>query len=155
MLVNIKNRRIKLQFLRHKFYLSTTILLGIFLILLARHASANDINYQPVSRNAKLESLSLNKAVSQANILKKSQNTSSYESGSEEIAKKATELEGVFLSVMMEPMFPEGKESNLYGGGHGNTIFHSMMVQEYGKIFAESGGIGLADGIEKQFKKQR
>ena len=154
----VKNKSLeKLEVVGTMFY-RVSLLCAIFAIYLFcnNNASAADGNYSALTRNAALETASLNKAMSlvgsSANLRNGGGNA---ELNNEKITQKAQELEGVFLAVMMEPMFPEGKESNLYGGGHGNGIFRSMMLQEYGKIFADAGGVGLASGIEKQFKKQR
>ena len=66
-----------------------------------------------------------------------------------EIYEKARELEGQFLSTMIEPLFSEGQDSGLFGGGAGNDITRTLMIQEYSQIFSQSGGIGLADDIAK------
>ena len=37
-----------------------------------------------------------------------------------------------------------------FSGGNGENVFNSLLIQEYGKSIAQSGGIGLADNIERQ-----
>lgn len=66
------------------------------------------------------------------------------------IMEKAKELEGQFISTMIEPLFSKNSESGLFGGGEGNDIFRGMMISEYGQIISQSGGIGLADDIARQ-----
>lgn len=67
-----------------------------------------------------------------------------------EIAAKAEEFEAVFLSQMLNHMF-EGIETNeLFGGGQGEDAYKSMMVEEYGKIIAKTGGIGIADHVKAE-----
>lgn len=66
------------------------------------------------------------------------------------ISKKAKELEGVFLTVMLEPVFPKGEKTNLYGGGTGSDVFRGLVLDQYGQILSKSGGIGLAKSVEKQ-----
>lgn len=61
--------------------------------------------------------------------------------------EKAKELEAVFISAMIEPMFPEGRESGLYGGGQANNVYRMMMIQEYGKLMAPTSGLGIAEKI--------
>ncbi len=99
-------------------------------------------------RNSSLEAAELDRSLLAAN------NLGNKDLNKDKIKQKAKELEGVFLSIMLEPMFPEGKESNLYGGGVGNGIFRTMMIQEYGKNLADAGGIGLSKGIEKQMNRR-
>lgn len=64
------------------------------------------------------------------------------------IKESAKEFESVFLSEMLKPMF-EGVSKDPMFGSNGEDIFHGMMVQEYGKMLSDRGGIGLADQIEK------
>lgn len=67
---------------------------------------------------------------------------------------QAKDLEAVLISQMIEPMFPDGEESGLFGGGDGNSIYRSMMIQEYGKMMSNSGGIGLAKNIAKNLSNK-
>lgn len=69
------------------------------------------------------------------------------------IRKAAQEFESVFLSQMMAPMFEGLGEGDLFGGGSSAKIYRSMMVQEYGKAIARSGGIGIADSVEREILK--
>jgi hypothetical protein len=140
-----------------KTFLFATKLCIVFVMALfmGKQAFATEENYSALTKNAALETASLNKAPSLANNNINFKNIGNAQLNDQKITKKSKELEGVFLSVMIEPMFPEGKESNLYGGGQGNGVFRSMMIQQYGKIFADAGGVGLSDGIEKQFRKKQ
>lgn len=63
------------------------------------------------------------------------------------LIKKANELEAVFLAKTIEPMFPKGDESMLFGGGSGSDIYRYLIIDEYAKILQKSGGLGLADQI--------
>lgn len=64
--------------------------------------------------------------------------------------KVAKEFEAVFISQMLAPMF-EGIETDpVFGGGQGEEMFRSMMVEEYGKMLAERGGVGLQAAIKEK-----
>ena len=65
----------------------------------------------------------------------------------EKIQEKAEEFEAVFLATMLGPMFEGIETDGPFGGGHGEEVFRSLMLQEYGKVMAKRGGIGLADHI--------
>ena len=66
------------------------------------------------------------------------------------IDEAARDFEAMFLSEMIKPMF-EGLEVNEeFGGGKGEEIFRGLMLQEYGKIMAQAGGIGLASHIRAE-----
>ncbi len=63
-------------------------------------------------------------------------------------AKKAAEdFESVFVSQMMEPMFQGLKTDGMFGGGSGEQVFRSLMIQEVGKEISAGGGIGIADAV--------
>ena len=42
------------------------------------------------------------------------------------------------------------KPDSLFGGGHAEEIYRDMMMDEYGKVIADSGGIGVAENIKKR-----
>ncbi len=70
--------------------------------------------------------------------------------GDEEIRRAAVEFEAVFISQMLAPMF-EGLESDeVFGGGPGEDVYRSLIVEEYGKAIARSGGIGIADAVQRE-----
>ena len=60
------------------------------------------------------------------------------------------EFEAVFLSEMLKPMFQGIETDGMFGGGKGEEVFRSFMLQEYGKIMSQTGGIGLADHVRDQ-----
>jgi peptidoglycan hydrolase FlgJ len=66
------------------------------------------------------------------------------------IRKAAEEFEAVFVAQMMAPMFETLESDTLFGGGPGEDIYRSMMVEEYGKVIARSGGIGIADAVARE-----
>ena len=67
----------------------------------------------------------------------------------ERIREVAEDFEAVFLTEMMGHMFKGIKPNERFGGGNGENVFNSLLIQEYGKSIAQSGGIGLADNIER------
>lgn len=68
----------------------------------------------------------------------------------ERIEDAAKEMEAVFLSQMIGHMFEGIEVDGVFGGGQSENIYRGMMVQEYGKIMAEAGGIGLADTLKAE-----
>lgn len=134
-----------LEYQNRRIYLGCLVAIAI---LFASSANASGDGYSQLMRNSTLESMNLDKALSQT----KSINTKQAMDNSK-ILKKSKELEGVFLSTMIDPMFPSGKESNLFGGGTGSDIFRSMMIQQYGQVLANAGGVGLTKGIVKQLNR--
>lgn len=62
----------------------------------------------------------------------------------------AEDFEAVFISQMLAPMFEGMSDDDTFGGGPGEDIYRSMMVEEYGKSIAKSGGFGLADAVQRE-----
>ncbi len=69
---------------------------------------------------------------------------------SDEVRRAAEEFEAVFLSQMLAPMFEGLETDELFGGGAGEDIYRSILVEEYGKSIARAGGIGLSDAIQRE-----
>jgi Rod binding domain-containing protein len=68
----------------------------------------------------------------------------------EKARKAAVEFEGFFIAMALENMFSGIETDGLFGGGHGEQVFRSMMLQEYGKSIAERSSIGLADAVQRE-----
>ncbi|WP_206201944.1 rod-binding protein [Terasakiella sp. SH-1] len=66
------------------------------------------------------------------------------------IKETAQEFEAQFLGQMLQPMFEGIQAEEPFSGGHAEKMWQGMLVSEYGKAIAKSGGIGLADHIERQ-----
>jgi Rod binding domain-containing protein len=47
-------------------------------------------------------------------------------------------------------MFKGVGNGEMFGGGPAEDIYRDLMVDEYGKQIANTGGIGIADTIERQ-----
>lgn len=63
--------------------------------------------------------------------------------------KAASEFEGVFIGQFIGQMFEGISTDGPFGGGQGEEMFRSMMIDQYGKQIAGRGGFGLADAITK------
>ncbi|MCB1556217.1 MAG: rod-binding protein [Alphaproteobacteria bacterium] len=69
----------------------------------------------------------------------------------EKIDEAAQEFEAMFVSEMLKPMFEGVMEPDpMFGGGKGEEIFKSLMLDEYGKLIAKSGGIGIAEQVKAE-----
>jgi peptidoglycan hydrolase FlgJ len=69
--------------------------------------------------------------------------------------KVAQQFEGVLISQMLNSMFEGVKTDGMFGGGEGEDMFRSMMVDEYGKQMAKNGGLGLADHVTRELLKRQ
>ena len=59
----------------------------------------------------------------------------------------AQNFEASFLGSMFENMFTDIDGEGPFGGGQATGIWRSFLTQEYAKVFAKAGGIGLADPV--------
>src|SRR5262249_59394151 len=62
----------------------------------------------------------------------------------------AQDFEAFFVTHAFEDMYADLSSDPLFGGGEGEDIFRSMLLQEYGKQVAKAGGIGVSDMVQKQ-----
>lgn len=65
------------------------------------------------------------------------------------IEKTAKEYEGMFLAEMLSHMFSGIDVDPEFGGGKGEEMFRSLLVQEYGKKIAEGPGLGIAAKVKE------
>lgn len=66
-----------------------------------------------------------------------------------EIRKTAQNFEAFFLTKMMESMYEGISTDGMFGGGHAEKIYRSMLLDEYGKAMAQTGTVGVADYVMK------
>ena len=59
----------------------------------------------------------------------------------------AEDFEAFFITRTMESMFEGVSTDGMFGGGHAEKIYRSMLFNEYGKVMAKTGGIGVKDEV--------
>ncbi|MGH7122808.1 MAG: rod-binding protein [Stellaceae bacterium] len=65
-------------------------------------------------------------------------------------AKVAQDFEAFFLAQSMDSMFAGIESDKLFGGGQGENVYKSLLSQEYAKVAAKSGGVGIADAVQRE-----
>lgn len=65
----------------------------------------------------------------------------------------AKDFEAQFVGSLFQSMFDSMEEDNPFGGGPGETMFRSLLVDQYGREVAKSGGIGIASDIYREILK--
>jgi Rod binding domain-containing protein len=69
----------------------------------------------------------------------------------QKIRKTADDFETMFLENMMSQVFPqEAAEGPIGDNGTGSQVYRGMLVNEYARSVAKSGGIGISDTIYRQ-----
>jgi Rod binding domain-containing protein len=61
--------------------------------------------------------------------------------------KSAQDFESFFASQMLSEMFAGVKTDSMFGGGNGEDMFRSLLLDQYGKEIAKHGGLGIADSV--------
>lgn len=69
--------------------------------------------------------------------------------------KAAEDFEAFFLSQTFEQMFQGVAPDAMFGGGEGERVFRSLMFQEYGRQVAKSGGVGIADMVQREILRMQ
>ncbi|HTZ79848.1 MAG TPA: rod-binding protein [Stellaceae bacterium] len=64
--------------------------------------------------------------------------------------KTAEDFEAFFLSQAMDSMFAGINGDPVTGGGQSETVYRSLLLQQYAKVAAKSGGIGIADAVQRE-----
>jgi peptidoglycan hydrolase FlgJ len=68
----------------------------------------------------------------------------------DETRETAEEFEQFFVAQMLEHMFSGIPTDGPFSGGHAENIFRSLLNTEYAKVIRETGGIGLADAVQRE-----
>ncbi len=68
----------------------------------------------------------------------------------DKVTEAAQEFEAVFISEMLKPMFQGLELEEPFGGGKGEEVFQSFLLQEYGKIVSQTGSIGISDHVKQE-----
>ncbi len=69
--------------------------------------------------------------------------------------KVAKEFESFFLGQMLQGMFAGLKSDGPFGGGAGEKAFSGLLHEEYAKVFAQNGGIGLSDQLKTEILRMQ
>ena len=71
------------------------------------------------------------------------------------IEATAKEFEEHFIAQMMSTMFSTVDTSESLAGSDAEEVYQSMLENEYGKIVARSGGLGIADQVKQIMLQQQ
>jgi len=63
--------------------------------------------------------------------------------------KAAEDFAAFFFSQSLESVFANMSTDKMFGGGSGEDVYKSLLTQEYGKIIARTGGLGIADAVQR------
>jgi peptidoglycan hydrolase FlgJ len=58
--------------------------------------------------------------------------------------------EATFLNNMLQSMFTGLEDGGTWGSGDGAEAWRGMLINEYAQSISKSGGIGIADAVERE-----
>ncbi|GAB3454298.1 rod-binding protein [Insolitispirillum peregrinum] len=99
------------------------------------------LNVSSVLQNAQTQAGQGQQSSSVGNLLAKKAKTP------EQIKEAAQGFEAMFLNQMLKPMFDTIKTDEMFGGGEGEDMWKSMMVDTYAKEITKKGGVGIAEQV--------
>ncbi len=67
----------------------------------------------------------------------------------------AEDFEAFFLSKMVETMFEGVSTEGMFGGGHAEKVYRSLLIDEYGKAMAKTGTVGISQEIMSSILKMQ
>ena len=69
--------------------------------------------------------------------------------------KAAKDFESVFVSEFLGSMFSGIQTDGPFGGGQGEEMFRSVMLDQYAKNITANGGFGIAAQVKAQMLKMQ
>ncbi len=72
-----------------------------------------------------------------------------------EARRLGEEFETLLLAQMLGPVFDQIKADSLFGGGHGEDMYRSLLVDQYAKRMVQAGGIGVAASVQETILKMQ
>lgn len=66
------------------------------------------------------------------------------------LRKVSEDFEAFYASQIFEQMFAGIEPDEETGGGDGEKMFRSLLIQEYGKAAAKQHALGIADVVQRQ-----
>ncbi len=67
-----------------------------------------------------------------------------------EASRAAQDFESMFVAQMLEPMFGDSVGEELFGDKDTQDVYKTLLMDEYGKLIARAGGIGIASTVKKE-----
>jgi Rod binding domain-containing protein len=67
----------------------------------------------------------------------------------------ATNFEALYMNEMMSYMFQGIETDGPFGGGNGEDIFRSLMIEQYSNKIASSGQTKIGSSLEKEMLKMQ
>jgi len=73
----------------------------------------------------------------------------------EEAQKSAKDFEAFFVNHMLESFFASTGPDKVFGGGQGEMVYRSLLLQEYGKVAGERAGFCVAEAVQRKMLRMQ
>ena len=127
---------------------------GVIAVLMSSASTAfADLTMAPRSEGMKITGSAAVKEekTSAKNFMERKTGRKKISAAQEEIIhKKAKEYESVLIAKMLDQAVPKGEDSMLFGGGQANSVYRSLLIDEYAKAMSDGGGLNLADKLTEE-----
>ncbi|MGH6720249.1 MAG: rod-binding protein [Alphaproteobacteria bacterium] len=67
-----------------------------------------------------------------------------------EAAKTAEDFEAFFLWQVFDSMVAGIPTDGAFGGGQAEQVYRSLLSQEFARVVARGGGVGIADYVQRE-----
>jgi flagellar protein FlgJ len=91
------------------------------------------MDMSPISKNAALLSMDTKTSIDMAKV-----------------EQSAKDFEAMFVTELMRPMFDGLETGGMFGGGKTEEVFRGLLLDEYGKMMADTGQLGIADFVKAE-----
>ena len=71
------------------------------------------------------------------------------------VHEAAQKFEALFMNEMMSYMFQGLETGGTFGGGKGEEVFRSLMIEQYGTKVSQSGQTGISTTLEKEMLRMQ
>jgi Rod binding domain-containing protein len=71
----------------------------------------------------------------------------------ERATKAAQNFESFFVSSMLESMYAGMKPDKLFGGGSGESMYRSLLNQQYGQLIGDRDSFGIAAEVRAEMMR--
>jgi Rod binding domain-containing protein len=71
------------------------------------------------------------------------------------VRKSAEDFTAFFFTQSLETVYSGISTDKMFGGGTGEDMYKSMLIQEYGKVEARACGAGIADAVQREMIKMQ
>lgn len=103
--------------------------------------------------NVTFPALQTPQAMPQANVA--AMQTASKDKNVAKIKETAKNFEAMYMQEMLQHMWDGVGTDKLMGGGRGEEVFRSLMIEQYGKMIADSGQTKISDVLSRQMLRMQ